>query len=92
MSYPTWGALLHMAMRHSCLNHKIDELSLVFSAKSEKSSPSLSRFTQASSSWLVTPYMYIDVLFHSGQVLLCSTPFRVWALSGSLGLSFLLHE
>lgn len=49
MSYPTWGALLHMAVRHSCLNHKIDELSLGFSTKSEKSSPSVSRFSQASS-------------------------------------------
>ena len=64
MSYPTWGALLHMAMSHSCLNHKIDELSLVFSAKSPSQRSSTLTMSepfhpsiklQAPFPWLVTP-------------------------------------
>ena len=75
MSYPTWGALLHMAMSHSCLNHKIDELSLVFSAKSPSQRSSTLTMSLCAYGFLLhcpQIYLYYKWLFGCSGLLIIS--------------------
>lgn len=69
MSYPTWDAQLHMAMRHSCLTARLMnflQFSDQLSQKNKAHSLSLSRFHQSFKASLacVTLYMYTYVLFY----------------------------